>query len=440
MKAFRRLILLVVFAALGLGLAAWLVQRTSAKQSAKIDATEKAPASVAIAKSAEEEAARSAKDREILKAAKAEFASAPVHPRLAANRSSNELPAAPLPPADLLAPERGPAQFAPPASSLRVARSLDPPAEQIPVPPLPGSSALQSAPQPPARVPLLANPPANFPSSATAQRVSGPVPIVKVESQNTGKLKIHIQNAELREVLDLLAEQGKLNILAGKEVQGKVSVSLEGVDIETALDAVLKSTGYAMRRQGKFIFVGMPDDFNNMEQALDRVNTRIYRPNYVTAAEMRTLIQPLLTEKIGMVSVSSAAEVGIAASDANAGGDKYAGGEVVLVRDYTAVLNQIDQVVAEIDIRPLQVSIEAMIMGSASRSKKRQLQVRRRFCRVGQLLQVRLGLAAQQLEQRQFAGRAAIRLLRRQHRSIRAGTGIDRRYRRHRQAARHGAQ
>jgi type IV pilus assembly protein PilQ len=186
--------------------------------------------------------------------------------------------------------------------------------------------------------------------------------MLKVESQDSGKLKIHIQNADLREVLDMLGEQGKLNILAGKEVQGKVSVSLEGVDIESALDAVLKSTGYAMRRQGKFIFVGTPDEFNNMEQALDRVGTRVFHPNYISAAELQRLIQPLLTDKIGMVSVSSAAEAGIAASDSTAGGDKYAGGEVVLVRDYQAVLNQIEQVVAEVDVRPLQVSIEAMVM------------------------------------------------------------------------------
>ena len=189
-----------------------------------------------------------------------------------------------------------------------------------------------------------------------------PRPVMKVEQQDAGKLKIHVQNADLRELLDTLGELGKLNILAGKEVQGKVSVALEGVDIEGALDAVLKSTGYAMRKQGKCIFVGTIEEFSNMEQALDRVGTRVFRPNYVAAAELKNLIQPLLTEKIGMVSISSAAEAGIAANDSNAGGDKYAGGDVVLVRDYQAVLNQIDQVVAEIDVRPMQVSIEAMIM------------------------------------------------------------------------------
>ena len=73
-------------------------------------------------------------------------------------------------------------------------------------------------------------------------------------------------------------------------------------------------------------------------------------------------IKPLITEKVGVASVSAPAEVGIASNVDEAGGNKFAGGETVLVRDYEAVLAQIDQVVAEIDKRPLQVAIEATIL------------------------------------------------------------------------------
>ena len=163
-------------------------------------------------------------------------------------------------------------------------------------------------------------------------------------------------------MLDLLSEQGKLNILASKNVEGKVSATLNGVDLDSALDAILKSTGYVAKRDGNYIFVGTPEDFNNLEQSLDKVCTRVYQPNYITAAELKTLITPLLSEKVGAISVSTPAEAGIAASDTNAGGNKFAGNEVVVVRDYEAVLMQIDQMVEEVDVRPLQVSIEAMIL------------------------------------------------------------------------------
>src|SRR5690606_31706062 len=44
------------------------------------------------------------------------------------------------------------------------------------------------------------------------------------------------------------------------------------------------------------------------------------------------------------------------------GGNDFAGNDAVLVQDYETVLAAIDQVVQEIDCRPAQVAIEAMIL------------------------------------------------------------------------------
>jgi type IV pilus assembly protein PilQ len=199
------------------------------------------------------------------------------------------------------------------------------------------------------------------PPPAPPDRSRG-APNSSIDGEGDGKLRIHIYDEDIRKVLDLLSEQGNLNILASKNVEGKVSATLNGVDVQGALSAILKSTGYVAHREGNFIFVGTPEDFNNLEQAMDRVGTRTYRPNYVTSAELKALITPLLTEKIGVLSVSTPAEAGIALNDSGAGGDKFPGNEVLVVRDYEAVLCQIDQMVAEVDVRPMQVSIEAMIL------------------------------------------------------------------------------
>ena len=183
-----------------------------------------------------------------------------------------------------------------------------------------------------------------------------------VTGEGDGELMMRFQNDDIRDVLQALAAAGNLNILAGTSVQGTVSATLNGVDIDSALEAILKSTGYVARREGSFIYVGTPQEFATMEQSLDTVGTRVYRPNYVTAAELYTLITPLLTADTGVVSVSTPAEMGIAADATLAGGDNFSGGDVVLVRDYEAVLAQVDQVVVEVDVRPMQVAIEAMIL------------------------------------------------------------------------------
>ena len=194
--------------------------------------------------------------------------------------------------------------------------------------------------------------------------------IIKSPGEGDNSLDIHIQNTDLRAVLDQISEQGGLNILASNNVQGTVSVSLNKVDVDTALSAILKSTGFIARREGKFIYVGTPQDIQGMAQSSDRINTRVYRPNYVKASELQPLIMPLLTPSgsaglrtsVSPISVSPPAQSGIAADGTQAGGDTFAQNEVIVVRDYEAVLAEVDQIVAEIDKRPMQVAIEAMLL------------------------------------------------------------------------------
>lgn len=200
---------------------------------------------------------------------------------------------------------------------------------------------------------------------SAAPTATSEMPLVSRQSvagEGDGQLNINIPGTDIREVLELLSRAGNLNILASKNVTGNVKASLTGVDVETALDAILRSTGYVARRDGDFVYVGTSEDFQAMDHAIDRIATRVFRPNYVTAAELQALITPMLTTGVGTVSISSAAEVGIGSNADEAGGDNFAGAEVVLVRDYEAILCQIDQVFAEVDRRPLQVSIEAMIL------------------------------------------------------------------------------
>lgn len=209
---------------------------------------------------------------------------------------------------------------------------------------------------------------AQTPFKATAsQNTSGDqldgVKVIKVNGSE--RLSINIQNANIREVLDLLGQQGNLNILTSSQVQGTVSATLSDVDLNSALDAILKSTGLTARREGNFIFVGNNQDFENMERSMDRISTRVYRPNYIQAAELESLIKPVLTQGIpgaGEVSATTPSETGIAEDDNDVGGDNYAGADAVVVRDFEAILAEIDQLVLDVDVRPTQVQIEAMIL------------------------------------------------------------------------------
>ncbi len=226
----------------------------------------------------------------------------------------------------------------------------------IPPPPEPGDKG-RAAPPPNPLEPQTTKSPA----PATPPARSRPK-IVK-SGEGDDHLSLDFQDADIRDVLELISHEGGLNILPSNSVKGKVSASLHDVNLQTALSAILKSTGYVTRRQGNMIYVGTSKDFQDLEQAVDKIGTRIYQTNYVRAADLQALIQPLLTPNgIGTCTVTPASETGIAVDNNKAGGDTFAGGDSLLVRDYEAVLAQVDQVVAQIDKRPMQVAIEAMIL------------------------------------------------------------------------------
>jgi type IV pilus assembly protein PilQ len=186
--------------------------------------------------------------------------------------------------------------------------------------------------------------------------------IRRTTSAGGDRFSIHIRDEDIRTVLELLGKEGRLNILASPNVQGTVSATLSDVGIDSALDAILKSTGYQAKREGTYIFVGNGEDLTKMARTVTQLKTRVYYPSYVTATELQTLITPILTEGVGVSSVTSRALSGIPANITDAGGDNYAGGEALLVRDYESVLFEIDRLVGEVDRRPLQVHIEAMIL------------------------------------------------------------------------------
>jgi type IV pilus assembly protein PilQ len=207
-------------------------------------------------------------------------------------------------------------------------------------------------------------PPAPAPAAPVTETLPEPAlkaPIV-TRDESDNRLRITVQNSDIRDVLELLSQQGELNILASKNVTGTVSASLVGVDVESALAAILKSTGFISRREGKFIYVGTPEDFQAMDQSLDLVTTRVYRPNYIRAAELQVLITPLLSTGAGKITVSTQSQIDIPASQTQTGGDMMTGSDVVIVKDYERNLMQIDQLVCEVDQRPRQVLIDAMII------------------------------------------------------------------------------
>lgn len=183
-----------------------------------------------------------------------------------------------------------------------------------------------------------------------------------VASEGDGHLAINARDVDVRVLLEQLAEQAGLNILAGASVTGTISLNMQHVGVEEALDAILKATGFIARYDGSFVYIGTTADFATMERAQDTIGTRVYRPNYISAKDLSLVLTPLLTPTTGKISVTSPSAVGIAVDNTSAGGDSMSQQDAVVIQDFQSVLSQIDMVIKDLDRRPAQVSIEAMIV------------------------------------------------------------------------------
>ncbi len=234
--------------------------------------------------------------------------------------------------------------------------------------------------------------------NTTEISLSSPPPDIVVDQAG---IQLELRDADIRDAIHTLAKLAKLNVVMSSSVQGKVTVSLNGLTPRDAIFAVLRVPGFVSQEHEGVLYVGTEQEIQNLGYLTDQIATRIYRPNYTPAKELESLIKPLLTPQIGLVTVSTAADNGIAPDPSNAGGDKYAGTDVLIVRDYERVLKEVDRVVQEVDVRPAQVAIEAMIL-SVNLDDKDQFGVSFELLRNKGYIKLGWGLVPQNLSDIKF--------------------------------------
>lgn len=182
-----------------------------------------------------------------------------------------------------------------------------------------------------------------------------------VQVSPQGRVEMHVRQLELGSVLQMLSLQSKRNIVASTAVTGTVTANLYGVTFEEALTAILDSNNCGWRERGNFIYVYTNDELKAMESSGQNLVTRIFRLYYTTAADIEVLIKNALSEK-GKVAVTPKSEVGIASNSEQAGGNALATEDCVVVTDYAEHVEQVARLIAEIDVRPQQVLIEATLL------------------------------------------------------------------------------
>jgi type IV pilus assembly protein PilQ len=216
--------------------------------------------------------------------------------------------------------------------------------------------------------------PASRPASQPAKllvKVAGPssptsMPtgeVTEVHAPRPGTFEIHVQGADIRGVLQLLSTQGRKNIVATKEVAGTISAELYGVTFKEALEAVLQAGGYVYREKDGLIYVYTPKQLEEVLKSERKMGYRIFHLAYVTSADAKALIAPVLSQE-AIVSSTPDAAVGVVSSDTDTGGNSNAHTDVLIVQDYEDNLKRAERIISEVDVRPDQVLVEVTMLSA----------------------------------------------------------------------------
>lgn len=169
------------------------------------------------------------------------------------------------------------------------------------------------------------------------------------------KLSLNFQDIEVRSVLQLIADFTELNLVASDSVEGRITLRLQNVPWDQALDLVLKTKGLDKRKVGNVILVAPASEIAEREklelettkqvEELAPLRTEYLQVNYAKATDLAELI----TSDNGFLT-----DRGTATVDART--------NTILVQDTSAKLEEIRQLLKQLDVPVKQVLIESRVV------------------------------------------------------------------------------
>jgi type IV pilus assembly protein PilQ len=198
------------------------------------------------------------------------------------------------------------------------------------------------------------------------------------------KLSLNFQNIEVRALLQVIADFTNFNVVTSDTVTGNVTLRLKDVPWDQALDIIMQAKGLGLRKSGNVLWIAPKDELAAKEKLdleskaaiaqLEPVRSQSFQLNYVKAEE---IAKGLTGQSIGSGSSSGGSGGGGSSSGGSGGGTRILSprGSVIsesrtnqlFVSDIPSKLEEIQAMIAKIDIPVRQVLIEARIVEANDR-------------------------------------------------------------------------
>ena len=162
-----------------------------------------------------------------------------------------------------------------------------------------------------------------------------------VTSATAAPLTLALRDVDLGEVMAMLSQQERVNILLGKDVSGRVSFNLYDVSLDEAVRSIANAAGYAVEKQGATYFIVPRSEAGKYSpDSLTRIAS--YSVQYAQPAALEQALKPYLST-YGKLTV-------------------LADRQLIVVEDTPEFVERLGRLVAEMDRRPRQILIEARIL------------------------------------------------------------------------------
>jgi len=166
------------------------------------------------------------------------------------------------------------------------------------------------------------------------------------------RISLDFKDIEMADVLRLIAEVSDLNVIAGDEVSGRVTIRLVDVPWDQALDVILLTKGLGFMRVGNVLRIAPAEVLSQEEEmrlqerrALEQLQDLVVKlqpVNYADAKKVRSTVQRLLTSR-GTVDVDERTNT-------------------LIIKDIPSVIDEATALVKAIDTQTPQVLIESKIV------------------------------------------------------------------------------
>ncbi len=149
----------------------------------------------------------------------------------------------------------------------------------------------QDVPPPPTPGPLT--PPATSPPTPIEPLIDDPASPRPGNAPPT--VSLHYDNRDIRQVLEIFSRTEKLNLLISPNVTGSITVNLDGVTRQQALEAILSLGNLEAYRVGGLTYIYTVEEFKALNLSKRRLATKVYRLNYVRANEIAVMLRQFLS-------------------------------------------------------------------------------------------------------------------------------------------------